>query len=281
MGVRAVILPTHLCPKMSRARWLTGLAGSALAVAAARARGKVAVCDAAAEGGGQSRVPASVEMHCSPISPTCGRYKAFFALQKVPVKVIDTLPLVGDGMPRIVADGADVADLTGLVAQLRAASMGAQSGGVRALADAEEEAHWIQWADEKLIPHVFINVFRSPNEAAQAMDTAVLRGDFNIVYSTFLRQIGPYYMYSNAKMAKRKMEVSATARIHAHAQKNAHQILTSHAGEHIELITCASRRGHAHTKHTCTHARMHARAHACTRMHICTDAHMHVHISCR
>jgi len=271
---------------MSRARWLTGLAGSALAVAAARSQGKTAVCDAVAEGGGQSRVPASVEMHCSPISPTCGRYKAFFALQKVPVKVIDTMPLAGDGMPRVIADGAEVADLTGLVAQLRAASMGAQGGGVRALADAEEEAHWIQWADEKLIPHVFINVFRSPNEAAQAMDTAVLRGDFNIVYSTFLRQIGPYYMYSNAKMAKRKMEVGATARIHAHAQKNAHQILTSHAGEHKRSRVHPAA-VHAHTRHKCTLACMHARAHACmhartsTCMHTCTDAHMHVHISCR
>jgi len=30
-----------------------------------------------------------------------------------------------------------------------------------------------------------------------------------VVYSTFLRQIGSYYMYTSAKMAKRKMEVRA------------------------------------------------------------------------
>jgi hypothetical protein len=128
------------------------------------------------------------------------RYKAFFAWQKVPTKVTDTLPLGRDGVPHTVADGSEVSDLKGLVAQLRS------GGGGVSLSSAEEEL-WVNWVDDTLIPHVYINVFRSPGEATQAMDTAVQRGDFNIVYSVFLRQIGSYFMYTQAKMAKRKMEV--------------------------------------------------------------------------
>lgn len=131
------------------------------------------------------------------------RYKAFFAWQKVPTKVTDTMPLGRDGVPRAIVDGSEVSDLKGLVAQLRS---GGDIGAAKALASAEEEL-WVNWVDEKLIPHVYVNVFRSPGEATQAMNTAVQRGDFNIVYSVFLRQIGSYYMYTQAKMAKRKMEV--------------------------------------------------------------------------
>jgi hypothetical protein len=104
-----------------------------------------------------------------------------------------------------------VADLPGLVAQLRSARGGAAGARSSAPAAAAEEQYWVQWADDRLLPHVFVNVFRSPGEAAQAMDTAVGRGDFNVVYSTFLRQIGSYYMYTSAKMAKRKMEVRCAA----------------------------------------------------------------------
>jgi len=184
------------------------LVGAALAAMAQTGRA-TARAAAAEEGGagGTARAPSAVEIHCSPISPTCARYKAFLAWRKVPTKVVDTLPLGKDGPPRVVANGAEVADLPGLVAQLRSA----RGGAAGARAAAAEEQYWVQWADDKLLPHVFINVFRSPGEAAQAMDTAVGRGDFNVAYATFLRQIGSYYMYTSAKMAKRKMEVCCAA----------------------------------------------------------------------
>jgi hypothetical protein len=189
-----------------------GASGLAAAAAlAALAQGRTTARAAAAEGGaGAAAAPAAVEIHCSPISPLCARYKAFLAWQKVPTKVVDTLPLGKDRPPHVVADGVQVADLPGLVAQLRSARGGAAGGRAQAPAAATaEESHWVQWVDDKLLPHVFVNVFRSPGEAEQAMDTAVQRGDFNVVYSTFLRQIGSYYMYTSAKMAKRKMEVRA------------------------------------------------------------------------
>jgi hypothetical protein len=90
---------------------------------------------------------------------------------------------------------------------LRASSgaAGASAAG-KALSAAEEE-FWVKWVDDKLIPHVFINVFRTPGEAKQAMDTAVRRGENNIVYAMVLRHLGSYYMYASAKMTKRKMEV--------------------------------------------------------------------------
>jgi len=187
-------------------------AGSALACAAVATHAlghSKSMCDAAVDVGGvgNSRKPASVEIHCSPISPSCARYKAFFAWQKMPTKVVDTVPLGSYDSQRIVSDGAEVADLKGLVAELRASSgaAGASAAG-KALSAAEEE-FWVKWVDDKLIPHVFINVFRTPGEAKQAMDTAVRRGENNIVYAMFLRHLGSYYMYASAKMTKRKMEV--------------------------------------------------------------------------
>jgi len=184
---------------------LAGASGVAIAAVLASHGPKLTSADAATSGGGGGKAPSSVEIHCSPISPTCARYKAFFAWQKVPTKVVDTLPLGRDGPPRVVADGVDVADLPGLVAQLRPV----QSTGTSVALESAvaEEKQWVKWADDTLIPHLFVNVYRSPNESAQAIDTAVIRGDYNIVYSTLLRHIGTYYMYSNAKMAKRKMEV--------------------------------------------------------------------------
>ena len=199
-------------PRVPPAAGASGFVAAALAAMAQT--GRATVRPAAAEeggAGGTARAPSAVEIHCSPISPTCARYKAFLAWQKVPAKVVDTLPLGKDGPPRVMANGAEVADLPGLVAQLRSARGGAARAP--APAAAAEEQYWVQWADDKLLPHVFVNVFRSPGEATQAMDTAVGRGDFNVVYSTFLRQIGSYYMYTSAKMAKRKMEVLCAAPI--------------------------------------------------------------------
>ena len=201
-----------MAPRIPLAAGASGLVAAALAAMAQTGR-ETARAAAAEEGGagGTARAPSAVEIHCSPISPTCARYKAFLAWQKVPAKVVDTLPLGKDGLPRVVANGAEVADLPGLVAQLRSARGGAAGARSSAPAAAAEEQYWVQWADDRLLPHVFVNVFRSPGEAAQAMDTAVGRGDFNVVYSTFLRQIGSYYMYTSAKMAKRKMEVRCAA----------------------------------------------------------------------
>ena len=196
---------------MMRARALSALGAAALATAAAR-QGREArpTCDAAPGspgGGGKDSAPSSVELHCSPISPTCARYKAFFAWHRVQTKAVDTLPL-SDGVSSVAADGAEVADIKGLVARVRDAS----GAGCRASHwAAEEEAHWVEWADEKLVPHVMVNMFRSPEEATQAMDVAVQRGGFNFATAVFLRQLGSYYMYVGAQRSKRKLEVCLCA----------------------------------------------------------------------
>ena len=144
----------------------------------------------------------------------CGRYKAFLAWHRVPTKVVDTLPIGRDGPPRTVVDGAEVQPQD-MVAMVTAA--GATRAGAAA---AMEESHWVKEVDEKLIPYVFVNVFRSPDESAQAMAVAVKRGDYNAVLATMLTRLGYFYNYSSAKLAKRQFDPP----------------LTAHTGERIKII---------------------------------------------
>jgi microsomal prostaglandin-E synthase 2 len=195
-------------------------AGTALAATAFLASTRydtVARAEAGAGAVNKGSRPAAVEIHCSPISPTCSRYKAFLSWQKVPVKVVNTLPLGSDCPPHTVADGVAVS-AAGLVAQVRAAS-DVQASTAAKLAAEEEEAHWVKLVDEKLIPIVFVNVFRSPPECKEVMNAATKLADYNLVYSTLLCRLGSYYNYAIAKMAKRQMEN-----------------LTAHTGERIVLI---------------------------------------------
>ena len=144
----------------------------------------------------------------------CGKYKAFLAWHRVPTKVVDTLPIGRDGPPRTVVDGAEVQPQD-MVAMVTAA--GATRAGAAA---AMEESHWVKEVDEKLIPYVFVNVFRSPDESAQAMAVAVKRGDYNVVLATMLTRLGYFYNYSSAKLAKRQFDPP----------------LSAHTGERIKII---------------------------------------------
>jgi hypothetical protein len=182
-----------------------GTAALAAAAVALQGRASRAQCDAPTAGGGSTDArPTSVELHCSPISPTCARYKAFFTWQRIQTKAVDTMPL-GDTISSVVVDGAEVADLQALVARVRASNRSSKAP----IGASEEEEHWVGWVDEKLIPHVLVNVFRSPEEATQAMDVAVKRGGFNVAYAVFLRQLAAYYLYVSAQRSKRKLEVRA------------------------------------------------------------------------
>lgn len=91
-----------------------------------------------------------------------------------------------------VVDGQQVSNVTELVDQLRAATA---KTSVFAPAEAVEEKRWCSWTEDKLLPIINVNVFRSPKEAKVVMGVAIKKTDMNVVNRTFVYQAGSWYKY--------------------------------------------------------------------------------------
>eukprot|EP00960_Hanusia_phi_P026012 746011-Hanusia_phi.AAC.4 len=158
----------------------------------------------------QQSIPSSVELHCSPLSPSCSSVTAFFRKLRVDCKVVDVSPLKGY---EITKAGESLAMSWGMHGRARPADtsrgqlwteMRPSSHPFPPLERAEED-QWCEWAEKVLHPNVEINLFRSPADAKQSMDSIIARMGLGGMSSTLLRNVGSLYLYMTAKLTKREI----------------------------------------------------------------------------
>ena len=91
-----------------------------------------------------------------------------------------------------VVDGHEVSNIKQLVRDMHHAR--ASSHPFPPLERAEED-QWCEWAEKVLHPNVEINLFRSPADSKQSMESVIERMGMTGMNSTLLRNVGSLYLY--------------------------------------------------------------------------------------
>ncbi|GMF53375.1 unnamed protein product [Phytophthora fragariaefolia] len=185
-------------------------------VAAASTSAACAFCSApavtpAAGVGGQS-LPAVVLYQYEPC-PYCCKVKAVLDYLQIPYEVVEVNPLTKKEtkaftdyrkVPVVRIDDEVVVDSSAIISRLREL-VPAPEGSHQQDEDAlQEEEHWCQWVDKKLIVLTPPNIYRTVPEALQAFDYCLTEGKFTAMERRMSKYAGAVIMYLIAKRSKKK-----------------------------------------------------------------------------
>ncbi|KAF8067212.1 R1 [Scenedesmus sp. PABB004] len=226
-----------------------GLAGGAAALAASGGAAQADAAPAAAAPPADPYVlpaatgslPKSITLYQYEVCPFCCKVKAFLDYHKLPYATVEVNPLTKGELawssyrkvPVIRLDGGEVvvdssAIISRLAAELRAVEGKAGGkgwfggkGGKGAEADAEEEARWRRWVDERFVKVLTANIYRSWDESWGTFDYMTRQSHWSWPVQQGVRLAGAVLMWQVGQRMPKKYGLTGDLRETLYADADA------------------------------------------------------------
>ncbi|CAH0474399.1 unnamed protein product [Peronospora belbahrii] len=146
--------------------------------------------------------------------PYCCQVKAVLDYLKIPYEVVEVNPITKSEImaftdyrkvPVVRINDQVVVDSSAIISRLWELVMCSEDKDIEH--GEEEEKHWCQWVNKKLILLTPPNIYRTIPEALQAFDYCLTEGNFTSMERRMSKYAGAMVMYLIAKRAKKKYEI--------------------------------------------------------------------------
>ncbi|TDH68092.1 hypothetical protein CCR75_004361 [Bremia lactucae] len=148
--------------------------------------------------------------------PYCCKVKAVLDYFKIPYEVVEVNPLTKNEIkaftdyrkvPVVRINDKVIVDSSTIILRLQNL-VNKSKNTEQSLTTRQEEDHWRQWVDQKLIVLTPPNIYRTIPEALQAFDYCLSEGNFTPMERRLSKYVGAFIMYCIAKRSKQKYDIT-------------------------------------------------------------------------